>query len=64
MTQITEKMAAARLVRTLQSHHDKLFEAAGKYGGDFPYLEGVVEYACTAILNAIDHLNAVRNDAN
>lgn len=59
MPEITEKQAAARLKRTLESHHKKLFEAAGKYGWDFPYLEGVVSQAREALLRAIEDLEGV-----
>lgn len=46
---ITEAMAAARLRRTVAACRKRLFEAGGKYGGDFPHLEGAMQEAADCL---------------
>lgn len=58
MAYLTEKQVAARLRKTLDSCHRKILVAGGKYGGDFPYLEGVMQDAANELLNAIEKCTA------
>ena len=52
MTQVSERTASKRIARSLRATHRHLIELAGKYGGDYRYIETTVEEAAEAVLRA------------
>lgn len=54
--ELTEAMASGIMRRTLKSCRKRIFESAGKYGGDFPYLETVMTDVVDAIDKAMDEM--------
>ena len=53
---VSEKMAAARIRRTLKACQNRIDDQAGMYGADFPYLESILQNASEALDNAINDM--------
>ena len=52
MTHVTERTASKRCAHSLHAIERRLIELAGKWGGDFRYIETAVEEAAHAVLRA------------
>jgi hypothetical protein len=62
MNAITEKQAARYCERTLNNAAKRLIEQQAKYGGDFPYIESVLQEAIDKLHDKADDLSEVAVD--
>ena len=52
MTLVSERTASKRCARSLRAIERRLIELAGKWGGDFRYIETTIEEAAHAVARA------------